>query len=522
MSKEIKFGRDARDRLLRGALTLTRAVASTYGPKGRNVVLDRYAGILSTKDGVTVAREVFLKDPVENMGAQLLKEACLKVNSEAGDGTTTAAIVTTALLTEGYKLIAAGHDPIRVIREFDQITQSCLSLLEGMALSIEDMNDLHQIAMVASNGDKRIAELLSEAAFKAGDDGTVSIEDGRGLDLELSFQDGMRLETFTEPRDVIKGSELVLENPLVAVTMDVLRTVDDVALFVADVATYFRGRPVLLFAPDCSGDALQTIKLNNSSNAEYRTEIYFVRAPGGNLRKEDYLRDIAAYTGATFVYTLEGLNFSSWDYDTENWYGELNKAILKYNSTDIFCVDTVYDSIEKRVDELNAAYNRAASEFDRDRIKERKAKLTGGMVVLSVGGVTEAECKERRARIEDALNAIQGSLKHGYFPGACSMYMQLSRCIESNDPIAQAFKKALTKPLEILSRNAGYDGPEIVEKCKDLEMPFGFNPVIGEVVNLLDSEDLIIDSANVIKSVLNTANSLCKTILLAEVTLNQE
>jgi chaperonin GroEL len=511
----IQFGSDTRKRMIQGAITFAKAVSTTYGPKGRNVVLDRAAGILSTKDGVTVAREIFLKDPIENMGAQILKQACLRVNEKAGDGTTSAAIISAALLIEGFKNIEAGYDPVSLIRELDQGFDKCYKALPNMRSKDLDYFKLYHVSKIASNGDEVISKYLAEATMDVGDDGTITIEEGRGLEVEKIYCNGMEYQqNILNEGFLKKETERIIVKPLVAVVGEVLTKVSDIQ-DILECASQWPQNTLLLFCDDIQGEALDTVLTNDSKDVVHCIPI---RAPGFLTKRKEYLKDIAAYSGACYISSLAGFNHTQWD---SEWFGLLERATVKSKSFTLESLDVFSDQIETRIKEIEAEYNQAISEYDRDRCKERKSKLSGSLCIIKVGGVTESECKERRARIEDALNAIQSALKQGITPGACVNYLTLSTHL--GDTLGEdILRKALLKTLELLARNSGLDGPEIVLKTLDLqkENPYvGFDPNKKEFRDVFNSEEPVFDTYLTVKSVLEGAQSICKTLLLTEASI---
>lgn len=530
--RRIHNGSEARRHLLKGAQVLAKAVSVTYGPFGRTVLMDRMAGLLATKDGVTVAREIDLEHHVQNMGCQILKECCVKVNTDAGDGTTSTAIIAAALIEEGNKLATAGLDPMQIAAAFKAAAECSIDLIRGQRVSVQNQKDLEHVAMIASNGDIDVSAALAEACMAVGRDGTVAIEDGRSVGIELVFKEGMEIDRGVAAGAFLgtSGSERILEGPLVAVIGGSLTKVEDVQS-VMEIASQWPQNHLLVFCEDISGDALKMAVMNDQQGVMHNV---FVPSPGFHGKKKDYLKDLAALAGADFI-DPEVENHQSWDAD---WFGGLRQATLRDRSSTLVAYEEAEEIIATRVEEIRNEMNFLTSEFDRDKCKERLAKLSGGLCIMQVGGYTEAELKERRARIEDALGAVQAALAEGVLPGAGTSYLFASEYLLNVVPEAfsedpsymagwNAFAKALQRPLKVLAQNAGFDGPEIVQSVLDYrqtteqdEFWCGWDAKENKIRRLSD-EPAIYDPVPVFVAVLRAAASVAGMLLTVEASISQ-
>jgi chaperonin GroEL len=514
----IKFGIEARNSLCRGAELLARVVGVTYGPKGQTVLLDRVAGILATKDGVTVAREVDLEDPFENMGAQILKQACITVNDNVGDGTTSTAILASEILREAHKAVIGGLDPMQLYLGVQNAAQEAVSYLEDIAISVQTKDQLVHVAMISSNGDSEIAEHLSEAVMAVGRDGTILIEDGKSSSTTLVFKDGMELLAATNEA-FLNGGSATYGNPLVAVIAAPLRTVEDVQ-DILECASQWPNQPLIVFAESIEGQALSTMTLNNTEGVVICCGI---NAPGMAFRKKEYLEDIAALCHATCVTKDLGLDHKSWDI---NWFGTAQQISVTERKTTILADEEYLSSseVEDRVASLKRELDYAKSAHDTDRLRERISKLTGGVAVLSVGGHSEAEMKERRARIEDALSALRAALEGGVVPGAGVAYYVLSKLLTS-DPESDfgygrsILRKALLTPMLVLAANAKANPFEVQWRADQAfengEIWIGFDP-IENTYRKFNEGSWIIDPSLVVQHVISAAASVSGTLLTVE------
>lgn len=523
----ILYGAENRRRLLAGAAIFSRAVCITYGPHGRVVMLDRATGLLGTKDGVTVAREIDLPDPVANLACQVFKTACIKVNDEAGDGTTTTACISAAILQEGCKLVEAGMNPIRMAKGIQLAAQAAADAVWDMARPIETQKQLERVALVASNGDKEIAEKMAEAVMAVGKNGTVSIEDGNGVETVLQFKEGMEIDRGACSMHFLKGmNERDLDGPLVAVIAATLRTTDDV-LDMCEEATTFGGRPLLLICEGIEGEALKTLVMNDSAK-DSNFEFVAVLAPGNFDKKIDYLGDIAALAGADLIDPKQGGQWKKWDRD---WFGALRSAKVQAKKATLVAYDEASESIQERLQQVRVAREFAVSQFDIDRINERLATLEGGLCIMQIGAHTEAELKEKRARVEDALGAVQAALGDGIVPGGGVAYLAAYQAIKGQCPDEdievkagwKCLERALLRPLATLARNAGNNGEYIVEKLLDLREEdalswMGWDALKDEFRDF-GTDMTIIDPCKVAITVIESSASATSTLMTAEASI---
>ena len=525
----ILFGAENRQRLLAGAEMFSKAVCVTYGPQGRNAILERPMGLLVTKDGVTVAREINLPDPVANMACQTFKEACIRVNDMAGDGTTTAACLSTALLRETVKLVEAGYNPVLMARGVQMATQAAIEAIKTrLALPIETQAQLEKVALIASNGDEETAANLAEAVMAVGKNGTVSIEDGNGVETVLLFKEGMEIDRGAASMHFLKNqNERVIDGPVVAVIAAQLNTVEDV-LDLCEEATTFGGRPLVLFCENIGGEALKTLVMNDS-NKDIDFEFVAIVAPGNFDRKKDYLGDIAALAGADLVDPAMGMGWKQWN---REWFGGLRTVRVEAKKSTLVAYDEASEVIQERIAEIRAQYQLTTSQFDTDRLNERLAVLEGGLCIMQIGAYTELELKEKRARVEDSLGAVQAALEDGIVPGGGTAYiaahqMILGQCPEDASEEEKAgwkvMEQALLAPLATLAANAGLNGQYRVEKLLD-ERPsddswVGWDAVKNEVRDFED-DFTVIDPTRVAVAVIESAASSASALMTSEASVS--
>ena len=523
----VLYGAENRKRLLHGATLFAKAVCVTYGPHGRVVMLDRTAGLLATKDGVTVAREIDLEDPVANMACQVFKAACIKVNDEVGDGTTTAACLSAAILQEGCKLVAAGMNPVLLARGIQKAAQAAADAVWDIARPIETQRQLERGALVASNGDTDVASKMAEAVMAVGKNGTVSIEDGNGVETVLQFKEGMEIDRGAASMHFLRaGVERSLDGPVVAVVAATLRTVEDV-LDLCEEATTFGGRPLLLICEGIEGEALKTMVMNDS-NKESKFEFVAVLAPGSFDKKIDYLGDIAALAGADLIDPRQGMSWKTWN---REWFGAFRAAKVEAKKTVLVAYDEASETVQKRIQEIHTTRDFATSQFDIDRINERLATLEGGLCIMQIGAHTEAELKEKRSRVEDAFGAVQAAMADGIVPGGGTAYLAAHQAIDGQCPDEnieigagwQILSRALLRPVATLAANAGRNGDYIVEKLLDLRPDsaswVGWDAVKDEFQDFgLDTT--IIDPCKVAISVIETAASATSTLMTSEASIS--
>ena len=523
--RNVENGIETRKKLLKGAMTLARAVAVTYGPAGRTAMLDRTAGLLSTRDGVTVAREVDLPDPVENLGAQILKDASVTVNDEVGDGTTTTVVLAAEFLEAGHKLVVAGYDPVQLAAGIQAAAKDAAEIIEAMALPVSDQESLETVARLASNGDIEVAKFLAEACMAVGRDGTIVIEDGHGMECQLDLKEGMEIDRGALNPAFLTGERLerTMEGPLVAVINRHLRTFEDVKGLLEN-ASQFPGRELLVVALGVDGDAMSALYQNHSAAVVKSCPIH---TPGFGPHKSDWLKDIAAISGATFVDPEAGADVADWQ---SEWFGSLRQAVVTSKKTTLQSYDENHDDLDSYMAGLRTRMESSASEYDRDKLKERLAKLAGGLAVLRIGGVTEPAMKERRARVEDALGAVRAALKGGIVPGAGTAFLNASVAEVGADK-PESFKagwklcqQALRKPIFVLAANAGQSGEMAVHYVtealkKDPTGWHGWDVLTGKVRDL-HSTPMVANPALVDRSSLLAAASVASTLLTVEVSIS--
>jgi chaperonin GroEL len=490
-------------KLLSGALQVAKAVATTHGPLGRTALIHRMSGLIDTKDGLTVAREIFLPDPVENLGARILQEACIRVNTEAGDGTTATAIMAATMLKEGFKAIAAGDSPTKLVAGMDVAVSEACAFIRNLAVPVNGKNAIERIALVAGNGDEEIAGLMADACMAIGKDGTVAVEDGQGVDSSLEFKEGFEFPKGTANPAFLTGqSERVLDDALVAVTTLPLHTINDVK-DILETASQWPRNGLVVFAPAILGDALRTMLLNDTKNV---VKCVAVQVPGHRTR--EFLDDVVALSGATLVDPSAGMSNQVWNAE---WFGTLRKVVVKKESAFLEAYDEKAQNTRNQIARLKTESERLTSSFDKDRFKERIARLSGGLAILKVGGVTEAALKERRARVEDMLGAVRASLKGGIVPGggvACFLASKVKNRIVST---------ALMAPIKSLARNADMHWMSITPLA-GMDPWTGWDFVQNRLRNLAE-DPLIADAALAVEAGIRAAGSVARTLLLADATV---
>jgi len=517
-TKSVKIGMEPRSQILEGALLLAKTVGVTFGPMGRNAIIDRFAGLLSTRDGVTVAREIDLPNALANQGCQILKQACIKVNDEVGDGTTQTALLAAEMLREGHRLIVAGFHPDDLIRGMHSALIQASDAIEGLAIPVETQEQIREIAFLSSNRDEEIARLLAEAVMAVGRDGLVVIEDGQGIASSLEFKEGMEIESgmaSTCFADDFEHLTRTMNAPLVAVINAHLRTMDDVRE-VMETASQWPQNELLLFCRSIDGEAQATMALNLTHRIVKSCP---VAAPGIDFRRPDILADIAALAGTTMIDPAAGFDHQKWNAE---WFGSLRKATIGQKTSLLEGYSESEAPVAERIQWLKGQEAEATSDYDRDQLRQRIAKLSGGLAILKVGGATEAELKDRRARVEDALSAVKAALKGGVVPGGGMAYIRASAKLETcplKEPGELAgwnlVKKTLLRPLEVLAENAGQIGPVAVANVLDKSEWTGWDVLKG-CVRDLQQDPSIMDPVLVALAALQSAGSVATTLLTVE------
>ncbi|WP_010098030.1 chaperonin GroEL [Ornithinibacillus scapharcae] len=515
MAKEIKFSEDARSAMLRGVDTLANAVKVTLGPKGRNVVLDKKFGSpLITNDGVTIAKEIELEDAFENMGAKLVSEVASKTNDVAGDGTTTATVLAQAMIREGLKNVTSGANPVGIRRGIEKAVASAVQELQAISKPIEGKESIAQVAAISS-ADDEVGNLIAEAMERVGNDGVITIEESKGFTTELEVVEGMQFDRgYASPYMVTDQDkmEAVLENPYILITDKKISSIQEILPVLEQVVQ--QGKSLLLIAEDVEGEALATLvlnKLRGSFNA------VAVKAPGFGDRRKAMLEDIAILTGGQVITEDLGLELKTASIEQ---LGTASKVVVTKEHTTIVEGAGNPEAITSRVSQIRAQAEETTSEFDKEKLQERLAKLAGGVAVIKVGAATETELKERKLRIEDALNSTRAAVEEGIVAGGgtalVNVYNKVADLALEGDEAtgAKIVLRALEEPVRQIAHNAGLEGSVIVERLKGEAVGVGFNAATGEWVNMVDTG--IVDPTKVTRSALQNAASVAAMFLTTE------
>jgi chaperonin GroEL len=516
MAKQIKFSEDARRRLETGVNKLADAVKVTLGPKGRNVVLEKKWGSPTiTKDGVTVAREIELEDVYENMGAQLAKEVATKTNDVAGDGTTTATVLAQAMVKEGLRNVAAGANPMLLKRGIDQAVERVVEQIASVARDIETQEEIAHVASISANNDDEIGKVIAEAMDKVGKDGVITVEESQTFGLELDFVEGMQFDKgYVSPYMVTdtERMEVVFDEPYVLVVNQKISAVHDLLPVLEKVMQ--AGRPLLIIAEDVEGEALATLVVNKIRGTFQSAA---VKAPGFGDRRKAMLQDIAILTGAQVISEEVGLKLDS---VTVDLLGKARKVTVTKDDTTVVEGAGSEDDIKGRIAQIKGEIDKTDSDWDREKLQERLAKLSGGVAVVKVGAATELELKEKKHRIEDALSATRAAVEEGIVAGGGSALLQavsgLDKLELEGDQLtgANIVRAALSSPLYWIAANAGLEGSVVVEKVKGLKTGEGFNALTGEYGDMLKFG--VPDPAKVTRSALQNAASIAGLLLTTE------
>ncbi|HCV1180929.1 TPA: chaperonin GroEL [Staphylococcus aureus] len=515
MVKQLKFSEDARQAMLRGVDQLANAVKVTIGPKGRNVVLDKeFTAPLITNDGVTIAKEIELEDPYENMGAKLVQEVANKTNEIAGDGTTTATVLAQAMIQEGLKNVTSGANPVGLRQGIDKAVKVAVEALHENSQKVENKNEIAQVGEISA-ADEEIGRYISEAMEKVGNDGVITIEESNGLNTELEVVEGMQFDRgYQSPYMVTDSDKMVaeLERPYILVTDKKISSFQDILPLLEQVVQ--SNRPILIVADEVEGDALTNIVLNRMRGTFTAVA---VKAPGFGDRRKAMLEDLAILTGAQVITDDLGLDLKDASIDM---LGTASKVEVTKDNTTVVDGDGDENSIDARVSQLKSQIEETESDFDREKLQERLAKLAGGVAVIKVGAASETELKERKLRIEDALNSTRAAVEEGIVAGGgtalVNVYQKVSE-IEAEGDIETGVNivlKALTAPVRQIAENAGLEGSVIVERLKNAEPGVGFNAATNEWVNML--EEGIVDPTKVTRSALQHAASVAAMFLTTE------
>ncbi|EGO2735470.1 chaperonin GroEL [Enterococcus faecalis] len=515
MAKEIKFAEDARAAMLRGVDVLADTVKVTLGPKGRNVVLEKSFGSpLITNDGVTIAKEIELEDHFENMGAKLVSEVASKTNDIAGDGTTTATVLTQAIVREGLKNVTAGANPLGIRRGIELATKAAVEELHNISSVVDSKEAIAQVAAVSS-GSEKVGQLIADAMEKVGNDGVITIEESKGIETELDVVEGMQFDRGYLSQYMVTDNdkmEAVLENPYILITDKKISNIQDILPLLEQILQ--QSRPLLIIADDVDGEALPTLVLNKIRGT---FNVVAVKAPGFGDRRKAMLEDIAILTGGTVITDDLGLELK--DTTIEN-LGNASKVVVDKDNTTIVEGAGSKEAIDARVHLIKNQIGETTSDFDREKLQERLAKLAGGVAVVKVGAATETELKELKLRIEDALNATRAAVEEGMVSGGGTALVNVIgkvAALEAEGDVVTGIKivvRALEEPIRQIAENAGYEGSVIVDKLKNVDLGIGFNAANGEWVNMVEAG--IVDPTKVTRSALQNAASVSALLLTTE------
>ena len=515
MAKDIKFSSDARSAMVRGVDILADTVKVTLGPKGRNVVLEKSFGSpLITNDGVTIAKEIELEDHFENMGAKLVSEVASKTNDIAGDGTTTATVLTQAIVREGIKNVTAGANPIGIRRGIEAAVATAVEALKNNAIPVSSKEAIAQVAAVSSRSEK-VGEYISEAMEKVGKDGVITIEESRGMETELEVVEGMQFDRGYLSQYMVTDNEKMvadLENPYILITDKKISNIQEILPLLESILQ--SSRPLLIIADDVDGEALPTLVLNKIRGT---FNVVAVKAPGFGDRRKAMLEDIAILTGGTVITEDLGLELKD---ATIEALGQAAKVSVDKDSTVIVEGAGNPEAIANRVAVIKSQIETTTSEFDREKLQERLAKLSGGVAVIKVGAATETELKEMKLRIEDALNATRAAVEEGIVAGGGTALVNVIAAVEALELTGDEATgrnivlRALEEPVRQIAYNAGYEGSIVIDRLKHAEAGTGFNAATGEWVNMIEAG--IIDPVKVSRSALQNAASVASLILTTE------
>ena len=515
MAKDIKFSADARSSMVRGVDILANTVKVTLGPKGRNVVLEKSFGSpLITNDGVTIAKEIELEDHFENMGAKLVSEVASKTNDIAGDGTTTATVLTQAIVREGIKNVTAGANPIGIRRGIEAAVATAVEALKETAIPVSNKEAIAQVAAVSSRSEK-VGEYISEAMEKVGNDGVITIEESKGMETELDVVEGMQFDRGYLSQYMVTDSEKMvadLDNPYILITDKKISNIQEILPLLESILK--TNRPLLIIADDVDGEALPTLVLNKIRGT---FNVVAVKAPGFGDRRKAMLEDIAILTGGTVITEDLGLELKD---ATIEALGQASKVTVDKDSTVIVEGSGNPEAIANRVAVIKSQIESATSEFDKEKLQERLAKLSGGVAVIKVGAATETELKEMKLRIEDALNATRAAVEEGIVSGGGTAFVSVLDAVAGLELTGDEATgrnivlRALEEPVRQIAFNAGFEGSIVIDRLKNSEAGTGFNAATGEWVNMIEAG--IIDPVKVTRSALQNAASVASLILTTE------
>jgi chaperonin GroEL len=512
-AKIVRFGQESREKILQGVNVLANAVTVTLGPKGRNVVLEKsYGAPTVTKDGVTVAKEIELEDRFENMGAQMVKEVASKTSDVAGDGTTTATVLARAIFTEGSKMVAAGHDPMSLKRGIARAVEAITDELKSMSKPTKDRKEIAQVGTISANNDSTIGDIIAEAMEKVGKEGVITVEEARGLETQLEVVEGMQFDRgYLSPYFVTdpERMEAKLEDVFILIHEKKISSMKDLLPILETIAK--TGKPFLMIAEDIDGEALATLVVNKIRGT---LSCVAVKAPGFGDRRKAMLEDIAILTGGRAISEELGLKLEN---ITLNDLGRAKRVVVDKDNTTIIDGAGKKADIEGRIKQIRAQIEETTSDYDREKLQERLAKLVGGVAIIKVGAATEMEMKEKKARVEDALHATRAAVEEGVVPGGGVALIRSSgaldklRASEDEKVGIGIVKKAVEAPAWWIATNAGWEGSVVVDKIKNNKGPFGFNASSEEFEDLMKAG--IMDPTKVVRSALQNAASVATLLL---------
>jgi chaperonin GroEL len=517
-AKDVRFGDDARVKMFRGVNILANAVKATLGPKGRNAVLEKSFGAPTiTKDGVSVAKEIELKDKFENMGAQLVKEVASNTSDEAGDGTTTATVLAQAIIREGLKAVSAGRNPMDVKRGIDKAVAAATEELKKLSKPCKDSKAIAQVGTISANSDDSIGKTIAQAMEKVGKEGVITVEEGSGLQNELDVVEGMQFDRgYLSPYFINNQQTQVaeLEKPLILLTEKKISNIRELLPLLEGVAK--AGRPLLIVAEDVEGEALATLVVNNIRGI---LKVAAVKAPGFGDRRKAMLQDIAVLTGGTVISEEVGLSLEK---ATVNDLGEAKKVLVEKENTTIIDGAGKASDIKGRIESIRQQVEEATSDYDKEKLQERVAKLSGGVAVIKVGAATEVEMKEKKARVEDALHATRAAVEEGVVPGGGTALIRAQKALKdlegANDDQTVGIRllaRAIEEPLRQIVENAGEDAAVVLNAVKAGKGAYGYNAATGEYGDMLEAG--ILDPTKVTRLALQNASSVAGLLLTTEV-----
>jgi chaperonin GroEL len=515
-AKEIRFAEEARSRVLRGVNILADAVTVTLGPRGRNVCLEKSWGAPTvTKDGVTVAKEIQLEDKFENMGAQMVKEVASKTSDIAGDGTTTATVLSRAIFSEGLKLVAAGHDPMSLKRGIDKAVEKVIDELKSMSKPTRDRDEIAQVGTISANNDSTIGDILAEAMDKVGKEGVITVEEAKGLETTLDLVEGMRFDRgYLSPYFVTdpERMECVYEDAYLLIHEKKISSMKDLLPVLENVAK--TGKPLVIIAEEVEGEALATLVVNKIRGT---LRVVAVKAPGFGDRRKAMLEDIAILTDGKMIAEELGIKLEN---VTLKDLGRAKRVIVDKDNTTVVEGAGKKSAIEGRISQIRAQIEETTSDYDREKLQERLAKLAGGVAVVKVGAATEVEMKEKKARVEDALHATRAAVEEGIVPGGGVALIRASaglgnlRVSDDEKVGVRIVQKALEEPLRWIAQNAGLDGAVVLDKVKNGKGAFGFNAATEEYEDLVKAG--IVDPTKVVRIALQNAASVAGMMITTE------